>query len=244
MFDDLRRSVLGTLLGVALAIIAFPLGTVLGGIYFVPAGSGLAGASVAMSYGLIAAVVTSIVATVLAFYLERRSLLVALYMAIGGASVALAGVGVRLLQLNEQEKQVATAQPELAPFRFNLSVGENVANRAFASMELDTAKRSMRIVALGEDARSCRSPLTAEHHAQLLEALRPVDELVAERPDLCSTISSVDYQLDWSFGTDSAPRPPVHLDMDTECLRSRLALGKLIGAANRVWLAAHRGRCE
>jgi len=243
MLDDLRRSYLGTLLGVALAVVAFPFGVVVGGIYFVPAGSGLAGPTVALSYGLIAVVVTSVFSGLLAMYLERRLLLIAVYMAIGGASVALIGVGVRLLQLREQEQLVMTAQPALAPFRFSMQVADDVPNRAFQSIEIDTVRRSMKVVSL-EDDRSCRSPLTVEQHGALLEVLRPVDELLSQRTDRCPSIRAVDYTLEWSFASDTAPRPPVRIEVDVECVRSRLALGKLVGAANRLWLAAHRSRCR
>jgi hypothetical protein len=87
------------LLAVALALVGFPLGTTLAGRFIVPAGSGLAGPAIAVSYGLFAVATTTVVSAVLARYLERRSLVTILYCALGGALLSIFAIGIRILQL-------------------------------------------------------------------------------------------------------------------------------------------------
>ncbi len=243
MLDEAPRLILGVLLGVTLALIGFPLGVALGGIYLVPLGSGLAGPTIALSYGLVAVVITSVLSVVLAMYLPRPTLLAAAYMSLGGAFVAVLGVGVRWLQLQRHEQQALTASPGDTAFRLEMQVADAVSNRVFRSISIDAGERTVRVVSVA-DSRRCRSPLASDQYQGLLEVLQPVDRLLSEGADLCPDMTAVEYTLEWTFQGAKAASPPARLQLSGECLSSRLALGKLVGAVNRIWLSADRPRCE
>ncbi len=99
MLENASRVSLGVLLAIASAVIGFSLGTVLARILFVPPDSGLAGPTIALSYGAVAVVMTTVLSAVLARFLPRGSLLVTTYIAFGGALVTMLGFGLRVLQL-------------------------------------------------------------------------------------------------------------------------------------------------
>lgn len=101
MFDEMPRHLLGIVLGIALALVAFPTGVVLAGVFLVPEGSGLAGPTIALSYGALAVAASTVVSVVVANWASRRTLVLSSYWALGGAVVSLVGIGIRILQLRE-----------------------------------------------------------------------------------------------------------------------------------------------
>lgn len=101
MLDKTPRFLLSILLGISLAFVAFPVGVVLAGIFLVPEGSGLAGPTIALSYGALAVAVSTALSVVMANWLSRRALVLASYWAFGGAVISLLGIAIRILQLRE-----------------------------------------------------------------------------------------------------------------------------------------------
>ena len=101
MLDETPRLRFGVLLVVALAFVAFPLGTVLAGVFLVPPDSGLAGPTIALSYGALAVAASAALSVALATWLSHRALVVVSYWALGGAVLALLGMGIRILQLQQ-----------------------------------------------------------------------------------------------------------------------------------------------
>jgi formate-dependent nitrite reductase membrane component NrfD len=104
-----RRALWTTLLVLCSFWIGLVAGTVLGGLFFVPAGSGLAGPAIALGYGVAAALAGAIVAGIVGRRLPPRVL--RRTTAVVGAVAAVAVVAVVYLFVKQQAQRQATTDP-------------------------------------------------------------------------------------------------------------------------------------
>jgi preprotein translocase subunit SecG len=104
-----RRALWTTLLVLCSFWIGLVAGTVVGGLFFVPAGSGLAAPAIALGYGVGAALAGAIVAGIVGRRLPPRALRRA--TAVVGALAAVAVLAVVYLFVKQQAQRQARADP-------------------------------------------------------------------------------------------------------------------------------------
>jgi hypothetical protein len=227
------RGLISFLLVVGAMLCGFALGSFIGGRFFVPAGSGLAGPVMVLGYGLIGAFVLGAVALVPVFRLQGGAyLMVAVPIIVAGT--ILAGVIThRILETkSEHDAYLASQRASLPPYTLTVEYLLITEHTPFARFEFDSRERVFRI--LGTDQSVCRGTFEAssEDKLTLLVALRHIEGLLADDPSPCDNgvgdenepVASVSFSI-----TESRP-PETSGDIliDGNCLRRHSELIELL----------------
>ncbi|MEN3974428.1 hypothetical protein [Emcibacter sp. SYSU 3D8] len=237
-----KRIALGVVFVIFLVLCGLVAGTFVGGRFFVPPGSGLAGPAIALGYGLLGAAVAGVAGGLLAYFLPPKWLLgAALPVSVAGLLIGIKLTDIYLDSARAGQAHLEQAYNDLNKFRFVLVHHEPGA--PFQRLEADWGQRRYVVVSEG---RQCAGPLSGKEAVALLGALREVEGLVYRTPDPCAgSTGSVERELDWFI--------PEHLPPDTQgkhaitasCAALHPELEKPFEAATEIFSrGGHRKRCQ
>ena len=243
-----RRGLWGALLVASLLWIGLVTGVVVGGQFFVPAGSGLAGPAIALGYGIAGAIVAGVLAAVMA-----RSLSVSLVrgiaiaaLIVGAASIA---YGAYALANAQAERDAAAGLdqplPPASDFVLTASIDEQDDMRRYREIDIDGRTWEARWTAVGPEAMACTVRLTAAEAVAVETQLGYLESRMADLPLPCESRGEpVLYRLRWQRAADGAP---VVIEGGRECLANEPAWSALNVTIGRIPLDAvshMRLRCE
>lgn len=89
------KRLLGFAFVVLLAFVGLVIGSMLGGLFFVPEGSGLAGGAMVLGYGVLGLVLAIVGGIILAMRLSRPTLLRATWITLAGVVLIFVGLFIR-----------------------------------------------------------------------------------------------------------------------------------------------------
>lgn len=212
------------------AFIGLSLGTMGGGLWLVPRGSGLAGPVIALGYGTIGAVAGACVAT-----LATRILVGAILRRLVAATLIITMAMAVVLTLRWQQAQAEHTDPNQAydglP-SFQASVQQLIITDPYLATRagIDTTSRSWSLTL--PDGRECRGTLRAQAQKHVGDVLSRLAQVPTAEIRNCSQSSATaEQRLSWKF--DGSTRASV-VDVSAECLAAKSAIANAIGAIRNV----------
>lgn len=217
-------------------ICGLAVGTLIGGAYLVPKGSGLAGPFMALGYGVIGAVLAAAAALIPTFRMRGRTFLwVAAPTIVAG--LVLAGlIGYRALQTrSEQQSYLAQQHASLPPFSLVYEVLVPQADAPFTRFDFDSSTREF-LVERAEGA-YCRGSVdpASEEKVTLLVALRHVEELLARTPSPCPGGGETLANLSFHISEHKPPDTRGEVAITGACLARHSELADLVESVEAVY---------
>jgi hypothetical protein len=184
----------------ALMVCGLVAGTWIGGRFFVPPGSGLAGPGIALGYGVIGAGTAGIVSVIAAYFLPPKLLFgVALPVIVVGGALTVVIIIAVLKSRAETQASLEEAYAKMNKFRATL-VYREPGDAPFARMEIDWATRRYSVVGGTTDGLTCRGRVRGEDAVAFLGALRAVEGITLNDPFPCAgTLGDVERELEWTI---------------------------------------------
>jgi hypothetical protein len=244
-----RRGLWTTLLVVALLWIGLAVGTAVGGWYFLPPGSGLAGPAMALGYGVIGAVAAGVLAGVLARTLPVRLVrgIAIVALLLDAASVAFGAY--RMASAQAERNAAAGLDQPLPPasnFVLTAAVDEQDDMRRYREITIDGRTWEAQWIAVGPGAETCTVRLTGAEAAAVETQLGYLESRTKDLPGVCEgRIEPLLYRFRWQRGSGGAPATTV--EGGRECLANEPAWSALSVSIGRIPIDAvshMRVRCE
>ena len=171
--------------------VGLAVGTAIGA-QFVPAGSGLAGPTIALAYGVLGAMLSLIVGGVIGWTtsvqtVRASALIAALLLALV--------VGYAFWRGSAQRAEYRAAsgldQPLPPPgnFQVDASLTEQDTTRAYREIHIDATDWSFNYIAVGPNADACSGTLKAKEVTAVTETLAAVAMRLVETPPMCDGLS-------------------------------------------------------
>ena len=161
-------------------------GTLIGGKYFVPAGSGLAGPFMALGYGIVGAVLAlgGAIGTLM-LARGRAFAAIALPTIVAGVVLALL-IGFRFFQASEeQDRFLADQRASLPFFDMRLVYRDETLSTPFSIFDYDGSEHRFTVTSLDQSVCSGKLSPTSEEKLTLLVVLRHVEGLLTSDDDPC-----------------------------------------------------------
>jgi len=214
------RWLVGILLTLSLLVCGLLAGTWLGGRYFVPPGSGLAGPAIALSYGLLGAVVGVALGIVVSIFTPGRWLAYAtIPVALAGGIVVLMVARSYMISSAETEARLQEAYDKLPAFTLTIELPETAADRPFARFAADWSARSYDVTVAGDDPQTCSAAMAGPDAVRLLTALRNIEGRLMNEPDPCAASpGAVDHHLAFAIKEARPPDSEGSLEITEACL--------------------------
>ncbi len=220
------------ILSVSVAIVGLFAGTMLGGWYLVPAGSGMAGPAIALGYGLAAAAGSAVLAAIGSAYLSARRVR-GIALATGAVAVALLGLGVAgYLRSQAALYDADEAYAGLPSYRL---VVERVVVRdpvLSPRVAIDTERRIWEIAL--PDGRVCRGNLRAAAQARVGEAALALAALARSSGAICDGNEPVEQRLQLTLPGER----PIDIGVSPLCVEQQPLLARAMREARNVNLRA------
>lgn len=231
------------LFSLVVALVFLAIGTVVGGIYFVPAGSGLAAAPIALSYGLI----TALIVGLLAFILYPRITPAQrkwLWLPAVTSLFIIAAILVRsyIITQSDQQAYLDEMRRNFPPFELTWQSAEEF-DRGFTRLQLNSMDGSVRIGYA--DGRNCTATIgeTSTEKSDLLAALRNIEGEVYRNPQLCSANGGVgDNSFVYTIHEILPPANSADLELSQSCLDSNPLLATALDSIERVYRRLRRSQ--
>lgn len=232
-----RRVVLSIVFVFFMMVCGLVAGTYVGGRFFVPPGSGLAGPAIALGYGIIGVGVAAVIGSVLAYVLPPKWFLgAALPVTIVGVVLLIVIVNAYLVAEERKQAHLDEAYKKLNKFRVTL-VHVKEDDAPFKRMEADWGERRYTAAPNEADARTCTAALSGAEAVALLGALREVEAIVLKDAFPCAgTLGEVERQLDWFIPEATPPDSQGKHAITTACLEQYPALQTPFEAAADIFL--------
>jgi hypothetical protein len=181
-----RRIILGVLFVFFTTVCGFMAGLYIGGSFFLPPGSGLAGPAIVLGYGVVGAGLAGVVGVALAYFLPPNWFLGALL------PIAVAGVVSSIILVKGYLRSQAQLQAHLEQGYENLNrfsvtlVHLTDQNAPFKRMDADWEMR--RYTAITNDAKpkTCTAKISGREAVALLGALREVEGVLLQDAFPCA----------------------------------------------------------
>jgi hypothetical protein len=230
------RIVLGVVFVFFMMVCGLVAGAFVGGRFFVPPGSGLAGPAIALGYGLIGAGLAAVVGGVLAYVLPPKWFMgAALPVTVAGVILAIVIVNGYLRAEAETQAHLEEAYGKLNKFKVTL-VHLNDGTAPFKRMEADWSIRRYTAVSNDAKARTCAAELSGEEAVALLGALRTVEGLVLKDRFPCAgTLGAVERELDWFIPEARPPDSAGRHAITAACAEQHPALREPFEAAAKIF---------
>ncbi len=191
-------------------------GTAIGGRFFVPAGSGLAGPVIALGYGVVGALILGAIAVALAWYMKRRGLVVA-GVVCGVLIVLFLGLtGWRLAKDGQARAEAEKAFIGLDHYKVSLEQRGTVDAVLARKTAIDTRERQWLVVL--PDGRTCHGQFDAATQKDLGNKLGRFARQAGRDESGCKPeAGSGHWRLGWVYDDADAGRLSGHMDVAPDC---------------------------
>jgi len=226
---------------VTIAFVFLAVGTVVGGVFFVPPGSGLASGPIALSYGIVAALLSAVLAFF--FYpkisdLQRKWL----WYPVATAAIVIAAVLIRGYTSTQSEQQayLDDLRRNFPPFELLWLPAGDFA-RDFISLNVDSRDHSFQIDYA--NASSCNGLFgdTSTEKGDLLTALRSIEGEVYRNPQLCAAANESSVNRFVYTIHESLPPPNTgNMNFTEQCLEDSPILVEALNSIERVYQRLRR----
>jgi len=218
-----RRLLYGLLLAVGAGMCAFMLGALVASRCCVPAGSGLAGPAIVFGYGVIAAVISALLAGLLAWSLPPRILhLLSLVVGLAGAVFFAIALKVYLDSRQASAEHLREAYGRMRPFSVALSYLPVTEEVPFRRAVLDWGQRS---ISFDADGQQCVHDLEGESAARMLGALREAEGVVFRSEFPCAgTLGDILRRMEYRIVEALPPENTATLAITEVCLATHPGL--------------------
>jgi len=222
------------ILSVSVAVVGLFAGTMLGGWYLVPAGSGMAGPAIALGYGLAAAVGSGVLAAIGSAYLPARRVR-GIALATGAVASALLALGVAGYLRSKAALYDADEAYAGLP-RYRLVVERVVVRDPVLSprVVIDTDRRIWEIAL--PDGRICQGNLRAAAQARIGEAALALAALARSGSAICDGGEAVEQRLQLTLPGELDR--PIDIAVSPLCIERQPLLARAMREARNVNLRA------
>lgn len=231
---EAKRTILLVVFVLAAMLIGLALGTVIGGIYLVPAGSGLAGPVIALGYGVVGALVALVVALVGIKTVPRKwqSRVAAPVLVAGLVVAVLIGRGMAASRA-ASDAFMAEAYENMNRFDVSLRYEPGVADADFNEFHLDWNVRELTV--RFNDNRACTAPVPPAQAVTMLSALRAAEGVLYREPFPCAgSLGNPERHLEFTIIEAMPPNNSGDLAITAACTTDYPALSQPFEAAAAI----------
>ena len=231
-----RRIILGVVFVFFMLVWGFVAGAYVGGRFFVPRGSGLAGPAIVLGYGVMGAGLAGVIGGLLAYFLPPKWVLgAALPVTIAGVIFTIIFTNIYLDAEAEQQAYLEQAYTKLNKFRLTL-VNLKDEDAPFKRMEADWGERRYTAITHDAEPRTCTATLSGKEAVALLGALREVEAVVLKDEFPCAgTPGAVERELYWFIPEAMPPNSQGKHAITAACVAQYPALGAPFEAAAKIF---------
>jgi hypothetical protein len=226
-----------------MAVCGLVAGTYVGGRFFVPPGSGLAGPGIALGYGVIGAALAGIAGGLLARFLPSKWFLgVGVPVAVAGVALTIVVVNAYLRAEAEMAAHLEEAYERLNEFSVTLVHLDDDA-APFKRMDVNWGERRYTAITNDVGSSTCAAMLSGREAVALLGALREVEGVVLKNPLPCSgTPGAVERELNWFIPEHLPPDSQGKHAITAACAARHPALDKPFEAAAGIFRRGDHAR--
>ncbi|KAA3620703.1 MAG: hypothetical protein DWQ08_15105 [Proteobacteria bacterium] len=219
-------------------------GTAVGGAWFVPAGSGLAGPLIALGYGIVGAALAGGAALIPALKMRGPGFVYLAAPVIVAGIVIAGGVAWKVSQSNaERDAYLDRQRAALPPFSLEIDYLAEWEDMPFIAFSFDSEAGAFSVKRA--DGTACKGAIepTGEEKVTLLAAMRHVEVLLATDANPCGAQETPMARLAFRITEHTAPSTSGEIGVTLACMQRHAEIADLLGSAEAVYRQLS-DRCE